>query len=136
MLKKFFLNVLSSFVGAWIALAGVMIIGIFIFIGIITSIGNNSDTPSVKGHSILHLCLEGEIEETESRTQLNYMTFASGGVEKRTSLRTLVNSLKTAKDNKNIDALYIECDGVSAGMATLNTLRDAVEDFKKSGKKV
>lgn len=136
MLKKFFLNVLSSFVGAWIALAGVMIIGIFIFIGIIASIGNNSDTPSVKGHSILHLCLEGEIEETESRTQLNYMTFASGGVEKRASLRTLVNSLKTAKDNKNIDALYIECDGVSAGMATLNTLRDAVEDFKKSGKKV
>lgn len=136
MLKKFFLNVLSSFVGAWIALAGVMIVGLVVIIGIISSFGGDSNAPSLKSHSVLHLELKGVIDETESRTEIDYMTIAQGNMEKRQSLNTLLRAIEEAKDNKDIDALYIECSGVSAGLATLDVLRKAIAQFKESEKPV
>lgn len=136
MLKKFFLNVLSSFVGAWIALGGLMIVGLIVVIGIIASFGGDSSVPSVKSHSVLHINLNGEIDETESRTEINYLSLAQGNIEKRQSLNTLVKALEEAKENKDIDAVYIECNGVMAGLATLDVLRKAVVDFRESGKPV
>jgi len=137
MLKKFFLNLLSSFVGAWIALLGFGVLIFFLIIGFIAKVGiSSASEEKVSKHSILKISLQGEIRESESPADFNYMNLLHGDIERPQTLRTLVKSIEYAKENKDIEAVYLECNGVSAGFATLDILRKTLIDFKKNGKKI
>lgn len=137
MLKKFFFNFLSSFIGAWVALVLFVAAVVAVTIGIVTKAGMAAAEPaSVGSHSVLVLDLSGPIEEIEEPADVNYMTLLSGGLKRPKTLHSIVKALGEAKVNKNIDALYIKMQGVAAAPATLNAVREAVIDFKSSGKKV
>ncbi len=136
MLKKFFLNTLSSFVGAWIALILFGIVGVIVAVGLVANIHGTESSVGVKKHSILTLELNGTIVESETPTSIDYITLMSGNVDKPQTLNVIVESLKEAANNKDIDALYIKCGAASASPATFNAIRTAVKDFKKSGKKI
>ncbi|MCM1428193.1 MAG: signal peptide peptidase SppA [Clostridium sp.] len=135
MLKKFLLNSLSSFVGAWLALALFGVAAVATLVALIGSIGD-SQPMSVSKHSILHIMLAGSIEEAEKAEDLDYFELIQGNLERPQTLDVLVASIKEAAANKNIDAIYLECGGVSASPATLNALRSQLAEFKKSGKKI
>lgn len=136
MLKKFFLNTLSSFVGAWIALVLFGVVGVIVAVGLVAGMHGTDEVASVKKHSILTLELSGSIVESETPSSINYTALMSGGIEKPQTLNVIVEGLKEGADNKNIDALYIKCGAALASPATLNAIREAVKEFKKTGKKV
>lgn len=136
MLKKFFLNTLSSFVGAWIALILFGIVGAIVAVGLVAKVQGSEGSTGVKKHSILTLELNGAIIESETPTSIDYVTLMSGNVDKPQTLNVIVECLKEAANNKDIDALYIKCGAASASPATFNAIRTAVKDFKKSGKKI
>ncbi len=136
MLKKFFLNTLSSFVGAWIALVLFGVVGVIVAVGLVVGMHGTDEVASVKKHSILTLELSGSIVESETPTSFNYTSLMSGGIEKPQTLNVIVEGLKEGADNKNIDALYIKCGAALASPATFNAIREAVKEFKKTGKKV
>ncbi len=94
------------------------------------------EVASVKKHSILTLELSGSIVESETPSSINYTALMSGGIEKPQTLNVIVEGLKEGADNKNIDALYIKCGAALASPATFNAIREAVKEFKKTGKKV
>lgn len=134
MLKKFLLNALSAFVGAWIAVV-LLGVGLVIFImGMVNSLSNDKGV-RITPHSIMKLSLEGTIEEVES-SAFDYTVLMTGQIEKNHTLRDLLASLDLAAHNSDIDALLIECNQVSASPATLDALRDGIKEFKKSGKRV
>ena len=139
MLKKFFLNTLSSFVGTWIALFIFAIVGVIVTFGIIGGIvakNGESANVGVTKNSILTLELDGNIIESEVPTSLDYASLLKGNIEKPQTLNVIVEGLKDAAENKNIKALYIKCGAAIASPATFNAIREAVKDFKKSGKKI
>lgn len=135
-LKKFFLNALSSFVGAWVAIVLLGVVLLFVGIGLVARLGVGESTPSVSRHSVMKISLSGPIAEAERAVDFDLASMAQGNTERPQTLRELVAVLGEAKENRNIDALYLECEGVQASPATLNALRAAIADFKKSGKKV
>lgn len=137
MLKKFFLNFLSSFVGAWVAL------GLFCFTIVLVVISlagkaalSGGSVETVKKHSVMTLSLEGIIEEREVPADFDYMNLLQGNLDRPMSLETLIKSIKGAAENKDIDMIYIKCKNFSAGPATLHSLRKELLEFKKSGKKI
>lgn len=136
MLKKFFLNTLSSFVGAWIALILFGVVGVIVAIGLVARIQGTDAVQSVKKHSVLTLDLTGSIVESETPSSIDYTTLIAGNIEKPQTLNVIVEGLKEGERNKDIDALYIKCGAAVAAPATFNAIREAVKDFKKSGKKV
>ncbi len=139
MLKKFFLNLLSSFVGAWIAMVLFCVVAVLVVIGVAARLGADDDSKSTKvsSDSVLLLDLSGTIIETPETGQIDFLSLATGeGVESPTALNVLVDGIREAKDAKEIKAMYIKCGHPSASPATLNVVRMAVADFKKSGKKV
>ncbi len=138
MLKKFFWNLLSSFVGAWIALLGFGVLIFFVIFGLIARIGISaaSDVEKLEKNSILKVSLSGVIDERASEFDFNYYDIINGNLEQNQSLTTIVTAIDEAKDNKDIDAIYLECGGVSAGYATLSAIRNSLVDFQKSGKKI
>lgn len=134
-MKKFLLIVCGSFVGVYLALTFFFIVSIimsFAMIGISAMSGGSSKT--VAKNSILHIELNGEIKERGGKSDMDFMAMLQGNNVKSEGLNTLVSAIKNAKDNKNIDGIYIECEGVAANPATLFTLRKALKEFKQSGK--
>ena len=136
MLKKFFLNALSSFVGAWIALVLFGICAVLIAVGLVSQVKGSSESVSIKKHSVLVLDLNGSIIEAETANSPDYIALMQGNVEKPQTLNVIVKALSEAANNKSIDALYIKGGVLSAAPATVNAIRDAVKEFKKSGKKI
>lgn len=136
MLKRFLMNMLSSFVGAWIALLLFGLVAVLVGIGIAASFGSGADVPSVKSGSILSIDLSGVIEEVQKPADIDYISLAKGDMERQKTLLELVTALQEASVNSNISAVYLKCGALSAAPATLDALRKALLDFKKSGKPV
>lgn len=136
MLKKFFMNALSSFVGAWVAILLLGAVVTMVVLGIAGSMVTGSETVSVKSRSVLELKLEGTIMERETADAPNPMQLMQGNFDQPQSLDAIVEALRIAAENKNIAALYLNCGAVSASPATLNAIREALLEFKKSGKKI
>lgn len=137
MLKKFFLNVLSSFVGAWVALVIFGVAATIVIVGVVARM-SDSETPSgVKKHSVLSLDLKGTIVESETPNSPDYIALIQGeGLEKPQTLNVIVESIRDAADNKQVEAIYLKCGALSASPATVNAIRNELVAFKKKGKKI
>ncbi|MDE6409426.1 MAG: signal peptide peptidase SppA [Muribaculaceae bacterium] len=136
MLKRFFLNLLSSFVGTWIAIMLFGVVVVLVCIGLAARFGSASSMGKIERHSILTLDLSGVIEEREEAIIPDYSMIFNGGIDRPQTLDVITKALREGADNKNIDALYLKCGRVAAAPATLNAIREEVAKFKKSGKKV
>jgi len=61
----------------------------------------------------------------------------AGGGREETLLQDLLDAIRAAKEDKRIQALYLDLSGMErSGMTKLEDLRVAVGDFRRSGKKV
>ena len=89
-------------------------------------------TASVKENTVLRINLGGVLGE-----QSQDMPFASLLGEKQESvpgLQTLTEAIKRAKANKKVKGIYLENAVLSGTPATVQELREALVEFKKSGK--
>lgn len=137
MLKKFFLNLLSSFVGAWIALVLFGVVAVIVAVGVAARLGvSDGDAPSLRKQSIMVLDLKGTVSDAQIAGRPDLAGMLQGNLPEVTTLESLVNGLREGAKAKEVEGLYIKCNGISAGVSTLQTLRREIEAFRKSGKKV
>jgi len=135
-MKKFILIVCGSFVGAFIAFLFFLFVGMIMSFAIMGSMGSSTKKSTVVSkHSILKLDLGNTVSERDGVEPLDMMSILRNeGMPSRTGLNALVAAINEAATNDKIDGIYIECNGVSAGPATLETIRKSLKQFKKSGK--
>lgn len=89
-------------------------------------------TAPIKENSILRINLNGALPE---QTQENPLAmFIGGNKESVPGLQTLTEAIRKAGENEHIKGIYIEDAVLYAAPATLQELRQALTDFKKSGK--
>lgn len=136
MLKKFFMGVLSSFVGAWIAIALFGIVAVAVIFGVLAKIGISESVSGVGKDSILTIELNGPIVETAEPVDINYMSLARMDMSRPQTLLDIITALDEAADNRNVVAVYLKCNGAEASPATLDAVREALVRFQKSGKPV
>ncbi|MDE5712631.1 MAG: signal peptide peptidase SppA [Muribaculaceae bacterium] len=137
MLKKFFMSALSSFIGAWIALVLFGVVVVLVCVGVVAKLGvSSSSAESVSKGSVLSIELSGVIQERETPLDIDYISLVTRDSPKPKTLSSLTMAVREAKVNKNISAIYLKCGMVSAAPATLNALRDVLNDFRESGKKI
>lgn len=133
MLKKFLLNMLSSFVGAWIALVLVLVAAVLLIFGMIGNMAlSTANVEQLSSKSILRISLKGVIEEREAAGQPDMASLISGNLERPQSLNVIVEGLREAARNKNIKGVYLDCGYVSASLATLNAIRNEIIEFRKT----
>ncbi|MBD5298722.1 MAG: signal peptide peptidase SppA [Bacteroides sp.] len=136
MLKKFFMNTLSSFMGAWLALVLFCVVAVLVGIGVVSKLGSAvGKSQEIKRESVLVIDLNGPIIEREIPTEFDYVSLLKGDLERPATLTSLLTAIGEAKVNDNISAIYLKCGGVQAAPATLNALRDALIDFREDGEK-
>jgi protease-4 len=109
------------------------ILGLILFFLILGGvIGGLTETPSysIKDKTILHMSLKGQIAENSSST----FNPAEMGIENKIGLSDLLFGLEKAKTDDKIKGVFMEIDNLQCGFATAREIRNAINDFEKSGK--
>ena len=105
------------------------IIGAMCIVGMIAS---GSSTKDVSDNSVMVINLSGMLNE---RSENSFMNEISGNTTGSIGLDDVLNAISKAKDNDKIKGIYIEAGMLAAdSYASLAAIRDALLDFKKSGK--
>ena len=130
MLKRFILIVCGSFVGAFLALVVFFISAIMLSMALMKM----GSSQKVADNSVLHLCLEGAMDERQGNEEVNVMGLVTGNNFEYMYLDETIKAIKAAKEDDRIQGIYIECKDIDASAATLRQVRQAIIDFKKSGK--
>lgn len=127
-MKDFIKNVLATMVGMFGFFIVMGVIGMMSIIGMIAS-GNAAQ--NVEKNSVFVLNLSGTISEQGSENPLSMFT---GDNSLNSGLNDILSSIKKAKANDEIKGIYIEAGALATNYATLQEIRNALADFRKSGK--
>ena len=127
---KFLSNVLSTIVGIFVFLM-IFFFGI-ILIGAIFGSGE-SDKVTVKSNSVIELDLSNIDHDYAGKTFYDDFSFLNNK-EQHNGLFDVINAIEHAKGDDDIKGISIINNTSSLGIAQTKALRDALEDFKKSGK--
>lgn len=128
-MKEFLKQVAAVIVGSMIVSFFSTIISVVMFISFL-SLGSSS--PKLTEGTILHLSLSGVLNEQAEENPL--AQFLGMDEMEAQGLNNILTAIRVAKDNPKISGIYIEGGAVSADFASLQEIRRALVDFKKSGK--
>ncbi len=128
-MKAFFKQVLAVIVGTFIVSAFTSIMSLMMFLSLV-AIG--TPKPKLSEGTVLHLSLNGTITE---RTQENPFAEIMGGSPlANQGMENILKAIRVAGENDKISGIYIEGGMVNADVASLEEIRKALSDFKKTGK--
>lgn len=111
-----------------------VIMGLFFVISLAGMIASEAKSAKVKDNSVFVIQLSGSIEElTEEQNPMSM--FMGATIGEGAGLHDLISSIRKAKDEAEIKGIYLE-GGLAEfdSPATAQQLRDALKDFKASGK--
>ena len=125
----------KAFFASLAAILVATIIFIFMLAGLVNSLASMGDqTITVKDHSLLLLKLDNRIVERKSNNPFEEIEFPGMEKSSTTGLNQIFHVIHQAKSDDKIKGIYLELSEISAGYATTEEIRDALIDFKTSGK--
>lgn len=126
---QFFKFLLASCLGIFVAFFLLLAIS-----GLVVSqIAKQAEKPKeIKPNTVLHLTFDNPIPEQTNNLELDPFDFKT---RKVLGLQQVLNTLERAKEDDDIKGIFLEADGLaSGGLATSAVVRDALLDFRSSGK--
>jgi protease IV len=136
-MKQFF----GAFFGSILGLLLTTILAIVIIISVVKSTFNSTfkqnkeEVTDTQTHPVLKLVLDGAIAERQKENPFKeFGNISPLGAEEGLGLNNLIKKIEFAKTDKDIKGIYLHIKNLEAGFASLDELRNALEDFKKSGK--
>ncbi|WP_310395050.1 signal peptide peptidase SppA [Hymenobacter sp.] len=124
-MRQFFKFVLATVVGL-VAFSFLGFVVLALVVGAAKSAGDQKETAA---NSVLELKLNEPLTERGRDSK-----FSFGGNDASTGLVNLKEAIGRAKGDGDIKGILLNLDIVQGGLASLEEVRDALLDFKKSGK--
>lgn len=130
-MKSFLKYTLATITGFIIS----SIILFVIMLGIIGAIIASSDKEeSIKANTILLLEFDKPIPDRTSQNPLENLDLKNLKINTIVGLHDIIKNIKKAKIDTNIKGIYLKSGPIQAGIGTIEEIRNALIDFKKSGK--
>jgi protease-4 len=132
-MKQFLKFTLATIVGVIIA----SVLGTLILIGIFGAIASSEEkTVELKPASVYVLELSGELVDRSEDDPYSAMIADAFGqdVPGVKGLDDILANIEKAKNDSNIVGIYLKGGSLSGGFASIKEIRDALVDFKSSGK--
>lgn len=125
---RFLSNVLSTIVGLFLFL----LLFFFGLIFIITIIGSSGEETAIKSNSVLIFDMENVMLDYAGKFTDPLVKLFSEG--KNVGVSDVINAIEAAKNDDKIKGISILNHSSMIGLAQTKEIRNALEDFKKSGK--
>ena len=121
--KYFFASLLALFVFALLA--------VFLLFGLAGALASREDVV-LEQHSVLYLDLTKQISEQKQESPFG--PFGDQEEYSQPGVYDLVRLIHHAKEDANIEGIYLKAGGNANGFATNEEIRAALKDFKTTGK--
>lgn len=130
-MKQFLVYVLATVVGILVTVM-ISTIGMFLMSIMMLFAGMASPASKIPSHSILHIALDGPVEErVQGRSFLDELQ----GISYNTvALNDMIKAIDKAACDSKIEGIYLDCKGGAGGAATMAYIRESLMKFKESGK--
>ena len=128
-MKNFLKYTLATIVGIFVTT-----IMFFFLLIIIISASSQEKPVEVKSNTILYMKLNMNIVERTTDNPLSYLLSGGFGPPKEMGLNDILSNIENAKKDDNISGIFMELSIIPAGISTVEEIRDALIDFKESGK--
>lgn len=131
-MKGFFKYSLATVVGILMY----SVISFIFFIAVVSIIAAASGDKEVKlkPNTILYLKLDNEIVDRATDNPFENFDFATMESKSPIGLNNILKNIDKAKNDPNIEGIFMELSVVRTGIATVEEIREALLDFKESGK--
>lgn len=132
-MKQFFKFTLATILGVFLA----SILSMLLFFGIAGAIaGSSEDVVEISENSVYQLDLQGTlVDRSEDDPLSGAFAEAFGQAEQKViGLDDVLANISKAKANENVKGIYLKGGMLMGGFASIKEIRDALVDFKKSGK--
>ncbi len=131
-MKQFFKFTFASMLG--FLLAGFLMF--IILIGIIVSAVSvgEKETVVVPEKTILMITLDQPVSDRSSDNPFANMNFTRPDISTQLGLNDIISTLKKAETDSKVKGIFLELTDVPSGQATIEEIRNALIDFRKSGK--
>ncbi len=126
-------NFLSSLLATLVGILIMTIVVFLIFMGIIAA-STSKEAPEVKENSLMVAKFNKQIIDRVDNNPLSKLMTGSFAYNDVMGLDQILKDLQKAKADDNINGIFLRLSNVSSGTATLGEVRDALLDFKTSGK--
>lgn len=129
-MKNFFKTTFACILGVFIA--GILLF--WLFVCSIIGIASFSTTPGYtpKENTILRIKLEGSLTERAKDDPLGILN--SDEYTPKTGLDEILKAIRIAKWDDHITGIYLDISNFLSGYASIEEIRNALTDFKESGK--
>jgi protease-4 len=125
-LKYLFASVLGFFLSIFLV--------ILIFIGIVSAIVSYSENEVIQVDKNTVLFIDFKEAINDRTPTIGLMDVFALKPNNKIGLNDILKNLAKAKKDPNIEGIFMELTHVQAGISTLDEIREAMADFKKSGK--
>ena len=119
-------------------LLGLVLFGVvctLLLFGAIGSLALLNNAPAiVEPHSVFELKLEGMLVERNEESGLDFLKSKYSRTQSIIGLDEVLTAIDRAKNDANIEGIYLNISGLSTAPASIDEIRDALLDFKESGK--
>lgn len=130
-MKSFFKSVLATIVGIILSFFVIVIITFGIMGAWMSSLSDK--TVEISDNTVLHISLNYPIEERTNKNNFQAYSF-SDMFSENIGLNDILSRIESAKEDDKIKGIYLDMSMMGASFATLQEIRDALIDFKSSGK--
>ena len=127
-MKSFLKYVLATVVGLFVF--GI-IMALFAMMSLVGMVSSSQATRNVSKNSVLVMKLSGAFSEQQGNDIIGQIT---GNEISNMGLNATLSAIRKAKENDDVKGIYIEAGALDASPATLQEIRNALKDFRKSGK--
>ncbi|MCL1933864.1 MAG: signal peptide peptidase SppA [Candidatus Azobacteroides sp.] len=131
-MKNFFKMLFASVLGVIIGFVIIAVFGFVIFVGVAASM-DSSSAYKLQKNTVLKLNLNENtsIDEKDNSTPFDAIFNRSG---ESYGLNDILSAIRKAEKNDNIKGIYLNVGYAPAGFTTMEPIRNALSEFKKSGK--
>lgn len=119
-------------------IVGILITGLLFFIIFFSAVGSmvsQKDAPAeIKSESVLRMELDHIIMDRSSKDPFANFDFQSFQPIRTLGLNEILANIEKAARDDDIEGIYLDVSIIPTGMATLEEIRNALIEFRKSGK--
>jgi protease IV len=126
-------NFLSSLLATIVGLLVMTVLVFLIFIGIVSA-STSKEAVEVEENSLLLAKFNAQILDRTNEDPFAQLFSGNFMYDETMGLNQILKDLDKAKTDDKIEGIFMNLGAVTAGIATLGEIREALQDFKESGK--